>query len=148
MNSKNIKIWEPFRDLVMVRDDVDRLLDTFFEREGGAYDECWRPAVDIEENNGNLVVKAELPGISKQDIKVSVKDDVLTILGERKRESEQKDRLFHRVERCYGQFRRMIRLPAQVDADKVKAAYKDGVLQITLPKPESLKPRQIEVDVN
>ena len=148
MNEKNIKIWEPFRDLVTVRDDVDRLLDTFFGRESAVYDECWRPAVDIEENNGNLVVKAELPGISKQDIKVSVKDDMLTIMGERKRENEQKDRLFHRVERCYGQFRRMIRLPAQVDADKVKAAYKDGVLQITLPKPESMKPKQIDVDVN
>jgi len=147
MNTKNIKIWEPFRELVTMRDDVDRLFDTFFGRENESNDDYWRPAIDIEENNGNLMVKVEIPGMSKEDIKVSVKDNLLTISGERKRENESKDKTFYRVERCYGQFRRMIRLPAEVDADKVKAAYKDGVLHVTLPKPESMKPKHIDVKI-
>lgn len=148
MNEKNIKIWEPFRELVTMRDDVDRLFDAFFGREKENYDNYWRPAIDIEENNGNLMVRAEIPGMSKEHIKVSVKGDLLTISGERKRENESKDKTYYRVERCHGQFRRMIRLPAEVDAEKVKAVYKDGVLHVTLPKPESIKPKQIEVEIN
>jgi len=147
MNTKNIKIWEPFRELVTMRDDVDHLFDTFFGRENENYDNYWRPAIDIEENNGNLMVKAEIPGMSKEDIKVSVKDNLLTISGERKRENESKGKTFYRVERCHGQFRRIIRLPAEVDADKVKASYKDGVLHVILPKPESMKPKQIDVEI-
>jgi HSP20 family protein len=147
MNEKKMKLWEPFRELVTMRDDVDRLFDTFFGRENEAYDNYWRPAIDIEENNGNLMVRAEIPGMSKEEIKVAVKDNLLTISGERKRENESKDKTYYRVERCYGQFQRMIRLPAEVDADKVKATYKDGVLHITLPKPESMKPKQIDVEI-
>jgi HSP20 family protein len=147
MKEKNIKLWEPFRELVTMRDDVDRLFHTFFGRENDTYDSYWRPAIDIEENNGNLMVRAEIPGMSKDDIKVSVKDNLLTISGERKRENESKDKTYYRVERCYGEFRRMIRLPAEVDADKVKASYKDGILHVTLPKPESIKPRQIDVEI-
>lgn len=148
MNEKNIKVWEPFRDLVTVRDDVDRLFDAFFGRTYDDMENFWRPATDIEENNGNLMVRAEIPGMKKEEIKVSVKDDVLTISGERSRENETKDKTVHRIERSYGQFRRMIRLPAQVDVDKVKATYKDGVLNVILPKPESMKPKQIEVEIN
>jgi len=148
MNEKNIQVWEPFRDLVTVRDDVDRLFDAFFGRTYDDMENFWRPAIDIEENNGNLMVRAEIPGMKKEEIKVSVKDDVLTISGERSRENETKDKTVHRIERSYGQFRRMIRLPAQVDVDKVKATYKDGVLNVILPKPESMKPKQIEVEIN
>jgi HSP20 family protein len=148
MNEKNMKVWEPFRDLVTVRDDVDRLFDAFFGRTYDDMENFWRPAIDIEENNGNLMVRAEIPGMKKEEIKVSVKDDVLTISGERSRENETKDKTVHRIERSYGQFRRMISLPAQVDADKVKATYKDGVLNVILPKPESMKPKQIEVEIN
>jgi HSP20 family protein len=146
MNEKKLKIWKPFRELVSMRDDVDRLFDTFFGSNQGDLENYWKPAIDIEESNGNLLVRAEIPGMSKEDIKVSVQDDMLTISGERNRENEKKDKTFHRIERCYGQFRRMIRLPAAVDADKVKATYKDGVLHVTLPKPESLKPKQIDVE--
>lgn len=148
MNEKKMKLWEPFRDLVSMRDDMDRLFETFFGTRPQSFDDFWRPAVDIEENNGNLMVRAEIPGMTKDDIKVSVQDDLLTISGERKQENETKDKTFHRIERCYGKFRRMIRLPAQVDADKVKASYKDGVLNVTLPKPESLKPKNIDVEIN
>ena len=148
MNEKSMRKWEPFRDLVTMRDDMDRLFDIFFGAQPREFEDLWRPAIDIEENNGNLMVKAEIPGMKKEDIKVSVKDDMLTISGERKRENETKGKMFHRIERSYGQFRRMIRLPASVDADKVKASYKDGVLNVTLPKPESLKPKQIDVETN
>jgi HSP20 family protein len=148
MNDKTMKRWEPFRDLVTMRDDMDRLFDVFFGAQPQAIEELWRPAIDIEENNGNLMVRAEIPGMKKEDIKVSVKEDMLTISGERKRENETKEKTFHRIERSYGQFRRMIRLPAMVDADKVKATYKDGVLNVTLPKPESMKPKQIDVEIN
>ena len=147
MNEKKMKLWEPFRDLVSMRDDMDRLFETFFGTQPQSFDDFWRPAVDIEENNGNLMVKAEIPGMTKDDIKVSVQEDLLTISGERRQENETKDKTFHRIERCYGKFRRMIRLPAQVDADKVKASYKDGVLNVTLPKPESLKPKHIDVEI-
>lgn len=143
-----MKIYEPFRDLVSMRDDMDRLFETFFGSEHADPDNYWRPAIDIEENNGNLMVKAEIPGMAKDDIKVSVQDDMLTISGEKTRENEHKDKTVHRIERCYGQFRRMIRLPAAVDADKVKATYKDGVLNVTLPKPESIKPKNIDVQIN
>jgi HSP20 family protein len=148
MTEKKMKIWEPFRELVSMRDDMDRLFGTFFGSNVDNLEKYWKPAIDIEENNGNLMVTVEIPGMTKNDIKVSVQDDVLTISGERKRENENKDKMFHRIERSYGEFHRMIRLPATVDADKVKAVYKDGVLQVTLPKPDSLKPKNIDVEIN
>lgn len=147
MNDKKMKKWEPFSELVTMRDDVDRLFDVFFGTQPQTIDDLWRPSIDIEESNGNLMVKAEIPGMKKENIKVSVKEDMLTISGERKQENETRDKTYHRIERSYGQFRRMIRLPAEVDADKVKASYKDGVLSVTLPKPESMKPKHIDVEM-
>jgi HSP20 family protein len=147
MKEKKLTLWEPFRELVTMRDDMDRLFDTFFGRQPQAMDEFWRPAIDIEENNGNLMVRAEIPGMNKDDIKVSVKEDLLKISGERKHENETKEKTFHRIERSYGKFERIIRLPSEVDADKVKASYKDGVLNVTLPKPESMKPKRIDVEI-
>jgi HSP20 family protein len=147
MNEKKLTLWEPFRELVTMRDDMDRLFEIFFGRQPQAMDELWRPSIDIEENNGNLMVRAEIPGMSKDEIKVSVKEDLLKISGERKQENETKDKTFHRIERSYGKFERFIRLPSEVDADKVKASYKDGVLNVTLPKPESMKPKQVDVEI-
>ncbi|KPL15983.1 hypothetical protein AMJ74_00055 [candidate division WOR_3 bacterium SM1_77] len=147
MKERYLAPWQPLRDMVSLRDDFDRLFESFFgtnliEKEG-----FWSPILDIEENNGNIVVKAELPGMKKEDIKVTVKDNMLSVSGERKQEKETKDKMYHRIERCYGKFNRTVMLPSEVDADKVKAAYKDGILNITLPKPESAKPKQIEVDI-
>jgi HSP20 family protein len=139
--------WEPFSDLVSFRDDMDRLFETFVGKQPEDSEGFWVPIVDIEESNGNIVVKAEIPGMEKDEIKVSVRDNMLTISGERKQEIETKDKTFHRIERSYGKFSRTITLPSEVDADKVKAAYKDGVLNIILPKPESVKPKQIEVEI-
>ena len=148
MKENKMKIWEPFTELVTMRDDMDRLFNAFFGTEPHDIENMWRPAIDIEESNGNLLVRAEVPGMKKEDIKVAVKDNMLTISGERKRENETIEKTFHRIERSYGKFSRMIRLPAEVDADKVKATYKEGVLHVTLPTPEAMKPKQIEVKVD
>jgi HSP20 family protein len=147
MADRYLSKWEPFRDLVSLRTDMDRLFNAFFgglseEREG-----FWSPVLDIEENNGNLMVKAEIPGMTKDDIKVTVRDNMLSITGERKQEEETKDKTFHRIERCYGKFSRVITLPTELQSDKIKATYKDGILNITLPKSESAKPKQIDVEV-
>lgn len=147
MAKKYLSRWEPFRDLVSLRTDFDRLFNTFFDNMPTETERLWAPAVDIEENNGNLVVKAELPGMEKEDITVSVRDNMLHLSGERKIEKETKDKSYHRIERCFGKFSRTIELPAAVEADKVKAVYIDGVLNITLPKPEELKPKKIDVEV-
>jgi HSP20 family protein len=147
MADKYISRWEPFRDMLSLRADMDRLFSSLF---GGAQEEregLWAPIVDIEEDNDSIMVKAEIPGMSKEDIKVSVQSNILTITGERKHESETKNKTFHRVERSYGKFSRMITLPTDVDADKVKANYKDGILSITLPKPEAVKPKHIDVEI-
>ncbi len=147
MADKYISRWEPFRDMLSLRADMDRLFSSLF---GGAHEEregLWAPIVDIEEDNDSILVKAEIPGMSKEDIKVSVQSNILTITGERKHESETKNKTFHRVERSYGKFSRMITLPTDVDSDKVKANYKDGILSIVLPKPETVKPKHIDVEI-
>jgi HSP20 family protein len=147
MADKYLSRWEPFRDMLSLRSDMDRLFSSLFgglaeEREG-----LWAPIVDIEEDNDNITVKAEIPGMKREDIKVSVQGNRLTITGERKQESETKNKTFHRVERSYGKFSRMIMLPTDVDPDKVKANYKDGILNVTLPKPEAIKPKHIDVEI-
>lgn len=147
MADKYMSKWEPFRDMLSLRADMDRLFSSLF---GGGYGEregLWAPVVDIEEDNDTILVKAEIPGMKKEDIKVSVQSNILTITGERKHESETKNKTFHRVERSYGKFSRMITLPTDVDSDKVKATYKDGILNITLPKPEAVKPKHIDVEI-
>ena len=124
------------------------LFDPFADLLGLQEDKTWFPAVDIYDNKNNLVIKADIPGMTQKDIDVSVEDDVLRIKGEKKNEHEEKKDNFYRLERAYGYFERSFALPANVDATKVKAAYKDGVLELTLPKKEEAKPKQIKVDVN
>lgn len=145
--NKNLTRWEPFKDLVSLRSDFDRLFESFFGMTPVVQDNFWAPVVDVAENNGNIEVKAELPGMKKEDIKVTVKDNVLSLSGERKQEKETKEKTYHRIERYYGSFCRNIQLPESVEADKVKATYENGVLSIVLPKPESAKPKKIDVDV-
>jgi HSP20 family protein len=145
--------WEPFRDLQAVQDRLNRVFDEAFRGAArGGDDEWalggqWAPSVDIYENEGNLVLKAELPGIDPKDVDVRVENNVLTLRGERKFESEVKRDKYHRVERAYGTFSRSFTLPNVVDTDKIKAEYKDGVLQVTLPQREEAKPKQIQVAV-
>jgi len=147
MADKFLSKWEPFRDMLSLRADMDRLFKSLFgevpeEREG-----FWAPVMDIEEDNDNIMVKAEIPGMKKEDIKVSVRNNVLMISGERKQEKEIKNKTYHRIERYYGKFSRTIALPSEVETDKIKASYKDGVLMVILPKPESKKPQQIDVEI-
>jgi HSP20 family protein len=107
----------------------------------------WAPAVDIKETDQMFTIEAELPGLAKEDVKVTVHDGVLSIEGERKHEEESKDRKHHRIERYYGSFKRRFTLPDNVDENSVKAAFKDGLLTLTVQKAEPAQPKAIEVDV-
>lgn len=143
-----IKRYEPAWGIDSFRRDMDRLFDSFFGRwPSEEYATLWAPAIDVEETKDSLIVRAEIPGMTKEDIKIQTVGDTLVISGERKHESEEKDRHFHRVERAYGKFQRMMQLPIEVQSDKAKASYKDGVLEIIFPKSEKAKAREIEIEV-
>ena len=105
----------------------------------------WSPAVDIYETEGEIVVKAELPGMDRKDIALNLENNVLTLRGERRFEKETKEENYHRIERSYGGFSRAFSIPATVDEEKIQADYKDGVLKILLPKKEQAKPKQIQI---
>lgn len=142
--------WRPAGDLLGIRDEMNRLFDDFFgslsERSGEtAAEGMWMPAVDISETEHDLVVTAELPGVKKDDVKLSVQDNTLTIKGEKKQEKETKEENYHRVERTYGAFQRTFTLPAFVNSSKIKASFKDGVLKVRLPKREEAKAKEIPI---
>jgi HSP20 family protein len=107
----------------------------------------WKPFCDIYETGNEIVVKAELPDVKKEDVHVGIENNLLTISGERKFEEETKKENYHRIERHYGEFRRSFGLPTTIDAKKVSAEFKDGMLRVTLPKTEEAKPKQVEVKV-
>ena len=143
---------DPFADLMGMRDEMSRLFDVMPGRSAfdmRLFDGDWAPAVDVYENDDNVVVKTELPGMVEKDIEIDILGDTLTIKGEKKKEAEEKgDRHYHRLERVHGSFHRSITLPGEIESDKAKASFKDGVLEIELPKKETAKPKQIKVDVN
>ncbi|KPK45640.1 MAG: molecular chaperone [Nitrospira bacterium SM23_35] len=135
-------------ELSTFRREMDRLFDRFFEGwpfKPSPQEGPWAPSVDVSETVKDVVIRAEIPGMDPKDIDVSVHGDVLTLRGERKKEHEEKGEDFHRIERSYGAFSRSIRLPAEVDANKVNATYKDGVLKINLLKTEEAAVKKIEV---
>ena len=145
--------WRPFRDLVSIQDEMNRLFNDFFGRVPSRFDtelsqSEWSPSVDISETKDEIMVKAEMPGMKKDDIKITLQDNVLTLRGERKQEKEEKENNFYRIERYYGSFARSFNLPTVVQADRIKASYKDGILSITLPKAEEVKPKQIPIEIN
>ena len=140
----------PFRNLSTLRDEIDRLFEPPFENwlpNTREYSSGWLPPVDLFEDKDTLIVKAELPGMKQEQIDIALHDGVLTISGERKEEQNYKEAETHRSERLRGRFQRTLSLPASVDTDKAKAAYKDGILTVTLPKSEEAKPKQIPVEV-
>jgi len=145
--------WEPFRDLLSLQERMNRLFtESYRTGAEGQGDEwalggSWAPAVDIHEQEGNIVLKAELPGIDPKDVDIRIENNTLTLRGERKFDDEVKRENYHRVERTYGAFARSFTLPNVVDTEKIKADYKDGVLRVTLPKREEAKPKQIQVNV-
>ncbi len=128
---------------------MNRLFDFGLRRplKAGNGGSLWAPAVDIVDEKDQIKVKADLPGLKKEDVEVHVENDVLTIKGEKKEEKETKEKDYIRSERYYGAFHRAFTLPASVDAAKVNAAYKEGVLEITLPKKEGAKPKQTKVEI-
>jgi len=143
--------WDPFKDLAEVQERVNRVLGEFYGTRG--QDDVmrrgtWIPPVDIYEGpNHEMVIKAELPDIRREDIDIRVEDNTLTISGEKRVEENVKQEQFHRIERAYGTFTRSFTLPATIDTEKVHAEYKNGVLTVKLPLREEAKPRQIRVDV-
>jgi HSP20 family protein len=136
--------WDPVRELASM--EVDRLNQMFADFYGQPYSRSWVPAVDVFESEGHeFVIKAELPDMKREDIAVTFDSGTLTLKGERKSEHETSKDRFHRIERQYGSFSRSFTLPATVDASRIAATYKDGVLTIRLPQREEAKPKQIEV---
>lgn len=147
-----ITLFEPFRDLLSTQDRFDRLFNQAFGRafEGGDDElspRTWAPAVDIYETEGNLVVKAELPGVDPKQVEVRVEENTLYLKGERKFENELNKENYHRVERAYGTFVRSFALPGSVEPDKVAAEYNDGMLTITIPKREEAKLKTVKINV-
>lgn len=143
---------DPFRDLTGIQERMNQIFEDALARSRGR-DEglrtgMWTPAVDIYEKNDAVVVKAELPGVEKDQISVEVKDGILMLRGERKFERDVKEESYHRIERSYGTFLRSFSLPVSVDQDHVKATFRDGVLEVELPKREQAKPKQVKVDIS
>ncbi len=141
--------WLPMSQLFGVRNDLDRVVKDFFQdfTKGMEYFHGWVPAMDVLEEKNNLLVRLELPGLKKEDIDISVHEGVLSISGERKREAAKEPSELFRTERYFGRFNRSVTLPKPVHVEQISAAYKEGILTITLPKTEAAKPRQIEVCV-
>jgi len=141
--------WDPFRDVEEMFDRYSRSMDWPFRggRELAPKGVDWAPRVDISETDDKFCIKAEIPGIKREDVKINIEDHVLTIHGENKQEKEETGEKFHRVERFYGSFRRSFTLPENVDEGKVDAAFKDGLLTLMIPKTEVAKPKAIEVKV-
>jgi HSP20 family protein len=140
--------WRPFREVTRLRREMDRLWEDYFGSGRRALRPLpaeFAPAVDIKETADQIVVKAEVPGMDAKDINISVTGDVLTIKGEKKSEREEKEENYHLVERSYGSFSRSLAMPAAVNMDKIEAKYDKGVLTITCPKKEEVKPKAIEI---
>ena len=139
--------WKPFRELDKMRSEMDRLWDSFFEGRPQVRFGEWFPTLDVSETKNDLVVKVELPGMDQKNIDVSLSDGHLTIKGEKKKEKEEKEENYHLIERSYGSFTRSIRLPREVQTEKINASFKNGVLRITLPKSEEAKTKEIKIKV-
>lgn len=142
--------FDPFRDLAVLQDRMNRMLggDAYAAREEGVLSN-WVPAVDIYENDQKeLVIKAELPDVKREDVSVTVENNTLTLSGERKFDAEVKKEHYHRIERAYGSFSRSFSLPATVDSGKIAAEFKSGVLTVRLPFREEAKPRAINIAVS
>jgi HSP20 family protein len=144
----NIVRFDPFRELEAMTNRLNRLFDPSIARgdDPGGFS-GWAPAIDVEETDKEYRIKADLPEVTKNDVKVNIEDGVLTIEGERKQEKEEKNKKFHRVERLYGKFVRRLNVPSDVAQDQVAAEFANGVLNVRLPKSTAAKPRNVEVKI-
>ena len=141
--------YSPYREFSSLQEEMNRLFDSFTKGSDkqSITEGAWVPSVDIYETKDEIVIDAEIPGVTQKDINVTVTDNILTIKGEKKGQKEIKEENFHRVERLYGVFVRSFTLPAGVRSEEIKATFKDGVLKIALPKKEADKGKQIQVKV-
>ena len=139
--------WQP-AELTHARHDLDRFFDNFWTNSSAPAVRSWSPNVDISESSDGYTLTAELPGVAKQDVHVTVVEGRLTLRGEKKQETQEEKENTHRVERTYGSFTRSFDLPQAVNAEKITASFKNGVLSIGVPKAEEAKPKQIEISVN
>ena len=143
--------WEPIGELNTIQNEMNRLFNTFFDqpasagRGSGDASRRWVPAMDLVETGDHYVLRADLPGLSEDDVALQMHDNVLTISGERKAEHENRQEGYHRLERAFGGFSRSLTLPDGVDPDGVEAHFDRGVLEIRIPKPEQKKPRQVQI---
>lgn len=142
--------WEPIREISSIQNEVNRLFDTFFDAPaaGGRADAMprrWTPAMDLTERDGAFLLRADLPGVSEEDVSVELDDRVLTVSGERKSAVEHEQGTVHRIERAYGRFSRSLTLPEGVEADAIEASFDRGVLEVRIPKPAERKPRRIAI---
>lgn len=147
----NLTKWDPLSELEAMSSHLNRLFGRPALPGAAGHDMLkmadWTPSVDISETDKEFLIKAEIPGVKKEDVKVTIESGMLTIKGERKMEKEEKGKKFHRVERSYGSFVRSFRIPDGVDESKVKAEFKDGVMNVALPKSEKAKSKALEIPV-
>jgi HSP20 family protein len=142
--------WEPYRGISDIQGEMNRLFDSFFGRPSATTTpggRTWAPLVDMYETKDDVVLTFELPGVREKDVNVSITGDLVAVRGERRLESEASEQNLHHLERFYGKFERLVQLPIPVQTDKVKATYRDGVLEVRLPKAEEIKPKSIKIDV-
>ena len=142
--------WDPFRDLISIQDRMNRLFEQTLSRsrgEEGAAGAAWTPAVDIYETLDTIVIKADLPGVVREDIEIQIDDNILTLKGERRFSKDVHEESYLRIERTYGSFHRCFTLPATIHQEKIRAVCRDGVLELTLPKAEGSKPKRIAIEV-
>ena len=146
-----IKVWEPFRSFRPFYGDFDKWFDETANPDfpaSAATNGTWHPNVDVYETENSYVLKADLPGVNKEDIKIDINNGALTLKGEKKFEEKTEKDNYMRIERSYGSFTRTFALSDKVDSENIKAGYKDGVLEVTLPKKEEAKPKEIKVEIN
>jgi HSP20 family protein len=138
--------WDPIRELDSLQGDMNRLFDRFFEgRAPNGTGRRWIPAMDLVETGDHLVLRGDLPGMTEDDVDIEIKDNVLTVSGERKAESEERGEGYHRVERAFGSFSRSLSLPQGVDPANVEAKFENGVLEVQIPKPAEAKPTRVQI---
>lgn len=143
--------WEPAREFQSLQQEMNRLFGTFFDSGAASTGDSlrrWIPAMDLVETADRFVLRADLPGVNEDDVKIEFEDNVLTVSGERKAEHEEKGEGFYRIERSSGSFTRSLTLPEGVDADSIKATFNNGVLEVRIPKPEERKPRRVAISVS
>jgi len=145
------RLWDPFAELLDLHDEINRIFNRALTRrkdmDTERYEAEFIPALDVIENKENFVVRAELPGVEKDAVQVTFSDGQLILKGEKKHEEKKEDENYYYVERAYGRFQRAIDLPSSVDPEKIKATYKNGVLEVVIPKKEEAKPKKIEVQI-